>query len=263
MDMSQWVIHGHCLNLKICQASQRVEDINFSWMQIQVKVHVLSPDMMNWDNTKKITNNLGKRIKLEKEADMQNRGFVRMKTEVNINNPLLAGFQWTNARGEEKWVSIKYERLLDFCYGCGKLGHTSQGCESETVLFEVNPSVPMYGPWLSGTRPRKQTGWYQIGSENHAQRQTIDPNRKSWKDIMGEGNAGIVEKAIITKESKEQDVSSLSGMNERIRCIKQEALPELSFFQKDPDPKLTDNLLEPLPNLNLSLELSCPKKILP
>lgn len=56
---------------------------------------------------------------------MHNRCFIRIKPELNVEGPLLAGFWWINSREEDKWAVIKYERLSDFCYGCGKLGHTS------------------------------------------------------------------------------------------------------------------------------------------
>lgn len=65
-------------------------------------MHGPSPDMMNRDNAHQIANNKGKRLELEKEAEMQNRGFIRIKSEVNVYNPLLAGFWSMNARGTQK-----------------------------------------------------------------------------------------------------------------------------------------------------------------
>lgn len=134
---------------------------------------------MNGENARQIARNIGSCLELESDSEMQMRGFVRIKTEININSLLVPGFWWMNTRGEDNCATIKYERISDFCYGCGRLGHTSQGYQDEIVLSEVNPRLPMYSPWINGTRPRIQSGWQQIGGSNHPQRQSRDPSRKS------------------------------------------------------------------------------------
>lgn len=79
---------------------------------------------------------------------------------------------------------------------------------------------------------------------------------------MRECNATLVEKVAIAKVTKEEDVSSTCGANERIHCIQKEEVAELSLFQKDPDPNSIAYPVEPLPDLNLSLELSRPENTL-
>lgn len=116
---------------------------------------------------------------------MQNRGFTRM--QVDVLTPLRPGFWWTNSRGEDKWASIRYERLSDLCYDCGILGHTSPTCQAEIVVSEVNCKLPMYGPWINGVRPRKLSGGQGLGG-GKAKPQMVqrDPARKSWRDMLSE-----------------------------------------------------------------------------
>lgn len=85
---------------------------------------------------------------------MKHRSLLRLNIEINVGVPLIEGFWWSNTKGHEKWATIKYECLSDFCYGYGRLGHTSQHCEEEIIMSELKPGVPRYGPWLTGLRPR-------------------------------------------------------------------------------------------------------------
>lgn len=85
-----------------------------------------------------------------------NKTILRLKVEINVNEPLLVGFWWKNSVGEDKWATIKYERLSDYCYGFGYLGHTTEACMKEVVMSEENNEKSMYGPWLAGFRPKPQ-----------------------------------------------------------------------------------------------------------
>ncbi|KAL2929579.1 DNA topoisomerase 1 [Bienertia sinuspersici] len=42
--------------------------------------------------------------------------------------PLRRGFKIAVRTNTTKWVDVKYERLGDFCYFCGRLGHTDKDC---------------------------------------------------------------------------------------------------------------------------------------
>ncbi|KAF4372141.1 hypothetical protein F8388_000357 [Cannabis sativa] len=64
---------------------------------------------------------------LEVFEDSLNEGwgpFLRMRVEIDVSKPLLRGqlvtFPWMN---DELWIDYRYERLPDFCYECGIIGH--------------------------------------------------------------------------------------------------------------------------------------------
>lgn len=191
LDMSPWAIHRHCLNLKLCHPNKCISEVDFGKLQMWLQVHDLSLDMLNTVNAKQVANSIGKCLEMGNEKEMQQRGYIRIKIEVGVDAKLSAGFWWTNKRGKERWTSIKYERLSNFCYECGMLGHTSQACNLDIVPFELNNKLSMYELWLSCARQRKQTGWNQIRGGNKIISQNRDLNRNTWKDMMGEGGAEL------------------------------------------------------------------------
>ena len=43
--------------------------------------------------------------------------------ELKIQKALVDGFWLPIEDRRKRWITLKYERLSDYCYGCGKLGH--------------------------------------------------------------------------------------------------------------------------------------------
>lgn len=80
---------------------------------------------------------------------------MRLKVVVNSEKPILDDFLWKNSQGNETLTNIKYDRLSDFCNGCGKLGHMAQSCKEEVKMSKTKMGHPMYGLWLIVVRPKK------------------------------------------------------------------------------------------------------------
>lgn len=51
------------------------------------------------------------------------RGFLRVRIIVNTRNPLITGCWLLRKDDKDTWVEFRYERLQDFCYRCGRIGH--------------------------------------------------------------------------------------------------------------------------------------------
>lgn len=82
--------------------------------------------------SRKYVEALGNAIGVFEEIDTNDKGNIsgedlRIRVRIDINEPLKRG---TNIRvgsgAANTWVPVTYEKLLDFCYHCGKLDHVIQ-----------------------------------------------------------------------------------------------------------------------------------------
>lgn len=99
MDLSPWSVNGHCYNLRLCQASMCVEDLDFTKVVMWVQVQGMSLDMLNAQNAECIGSNIGRCISVETEQTMKQKTFFRLQLEIDTSIPLMEGFWWVNSRG--------------------------------------------------------------------------------------------------------------------------------------------------------------------
>ncbi|XP_075520620.1 uncharacterized protein LOC142553940 [Primulina tabacum] len=132
---------------------------------------------------------LGSQLGMVVEVDRGDHGvvlgcFARIRVCINISQPLRKCIRVTSMSEEEDiFIILVYERLPDFCYACGRVGHTHRECE-DTSVDKVRFAC---GAWLraaahvsrtkdskeSGTKPNteknvasSQNGTEEIGNQN-------------------------------------------------------------------------------------------------
>ncbi|KAK3223806.1 hypothetical protein Dsin_010831 [Dipteronia sinensis] len=84
---------------------------------------------------------------------------MRVKVRIDIFKPLKHWLRLKLGKHEEvTMLSLKYERLPEFCYACGRIGQGIKECsdeEARRVVLEGSPTK--YGSWLKATIPEKVT----------------------------------------------------------------------------------------------------------
>lgn len=68
---------------------------------------------------------------IELEDPTKGHGFLRVKLNVNTSNRLINGCWLKMENNRDTWVEFRYERLQDFCYRCGRIGHANTECSFE------------------------------------------------------------------------------------------------------------------------------------
>ena len=102
----------------------------FIYNNFLVQVHNLPIDYMNIDNAKRISQQLWllHKIDLNDSGSITLGKYLRMKVEVKVYAPLKCGFLMDQSPKPDRWFKFKYERLSDFCFHYGRMGHLKTDC---------------------------------------------------------------------------------------------------------------------------------------
>ncbi|PON60276.1 Zinc knuckle CX2CX4HX4C [Trema orientale] len=76
---------------------------------------------------------------------------IMQRVDVPLAKPLMAGFYLDKDARTKIWVQLKYERLSDFCYKCGHIGHRRISCRELKATTKEGldgKDYNLYGPWL-------------------------------------------------------------------------------------------------------------------
>ncbi|KAK2976687.1 hypothetical protein RJ640_004288 [Escallonia rubra] len=126
-----------------------IKEIDFSFSPFWIRICGLSPNQMTKLNAEKIAGKIGKL----KEIDFTTNGkiswyrYLRIRVEIDVRKPLHPGFNRNKNHQSKAWIHLHYERLPDFCFNCGKLGHVIRLCPSPPLEKPQNCLSP-FGPWM-------------------------------------------------------------------------------------------------------------------
>jgi hypothetical protein len=140
LENSPWNIKGSPLFLKSWSKSEAIEDLDFTTADFWIQVHNLPMDLITVENAESIGASLGDLLEVD-NADKKKptrKSFLRFRVKLNLLNPLVPGFTHHRLPNAPIWIQYKYERLSDYCYICGRIGHLSFACP-------VDPRPPDHG----------------------------------------------------------------------------------------------------------------------
>lgn len=178
LDEAPWNILGSLLCLYRWVPELSIHEVNFTFCPFWIQMHGVPLEGFSIANAKKIASMVGKVDEVEDPlvGNKIVRGFLRARVYVNIEKPLITSFRVPRKDFPDTWIWIHYEKLQDYCYSCGLLGHSKKDCRKRMAMAPWNPDRPRYGPGL-GVPPLKpvssiisaMTQNRDEGSESHAQ----------------------------------------------------------------------------------------------
>ncbi|KAI8005103.1 hypothetical protein LOK49_LG08G00439 [Camellia lanceoleosa] len=145
---SPWSVMGWLLVLQPLSSGKSAEEIDFKWCQFWVQVHGLPVQKLTKQNGEILGNRIGRLVRVEAHAEglLLYRSFLRIRMEIDIQQPLPRGLWLQRGQGQsDSWLTFKYEKLSNFCYDCGRLGHENHTCK---FVSKEQGTSSGYGPGL-------------------------------------------------------------------------------------------------------------------
>lgn len=131
---------------------------------------------------------VGRKIGKVEEVDTRDNGiamgrYARIRVRLDIKQPLKKHIRvHVNQEEEEVIILLSCERLPDFCYSCGRIGHSFRDCETSSVeKGNLN-----YGSWLKApnrgggvkphtSSPKKSSGKSESTPTSSSSREADEP----------------------------------------------------------------------------------------
>ena len=130
LDQVPWGVMKKNFSVKTWPQELALEEINMEMVLFWIQIRGVPPYLSSEKNLRCLASNIGKVEEIEDPR--KDRGFLRARVAVDTTKPLTTGCWLPRADNGETWVEVRYERLQDFCYICGRIGHANNdGSQSE------------------------------------------------------------------------------------------------------------------------------------
>lgn len=117
-------------------------------IEMWVQVHNLPFGFMTESMGILLGNHVGRLEKYDHENNYGNwRRFMKLRVAIPVNEPLKKSFEFVLTDGAAVTVNFRYEKLGNFCYVCGLLGHTEGYCQKRFEAGFVEGDN-QWGPFL-------------------------------------------------------------------------------------------------------------------
>lgn len=109
---------------------------------------------------------------------------MQIQVELDIRKPIPTGFLQRMGKGGS-WIQLCYERLIEFQYNCGLIGHGKYSC-SQPLSHNQITNGDLYGPWL-----RVEADAFTVISEGSYLRRVEIPQGKIFYTFSSDTNTDL------------------------------------------------------------------------
>ena len=140
-----WAFDGCILMLNEMTGLEQPSEVVFTTARFCVKAYDVPALKQTYNFAKFLGAQLGAFVDCVEDGLGGIDKSLNFRVDIDVSKSLRRGIR-TVVGGASIWIRLKYVKLPDFCYACGKLGHGYKSCElfSEEMMEEDL----QYGSWL-------------------------------------------------------------------------------------------------------------------
>ncbi|XP_028768869.1 uncharacterized protein LOC114726437 [Neltuma alba] len=187
-----WSINGCLLNIQKWNDDMLFDEVDFNYCPFWIQFHDLPPAVIDIENAIRLGEKIGEVVLVEnpKKNDLMVRNFLRVRVLVDLRKPLISGLRSPRPGKEPMRIKVRYERLQNFCFACGKIGHDLRSCpekRDEDAYVEIE-----YGSWLGIQAAR----WME---------EAIKPCKEDWEELGGRGMGRMLKRVELVENKKNKE----------------------------------------------------------
>ncbi|TXG66577.1 hypothetical protein EZV62_007852 [Acer yangbiense] len=152
-----WHFGNSLIVLEKPVGSRNIAQLGFNKADLWVQIHDLLIMCMNRRTAKWLAEQLGEVVELPTESRECWGKFMRVKVRIDISKALKRWIKLKLGKSEEvTTMNLKYERLPEFCFACGKIGHGIKECQDvDARNTALEGSQNKFGSWLKASIPNR------------------------------------------------------------------------------------------------------------
>ncbi|TXG72599.1 hypothetical protein EZV62_001178 [Acer yangbiense] len=129
-----WHFGNSLISLEKTSGLGNVANIEFNRADFWIQIHDIPILCMNRRTARWLAEQIGEVVEILSESRECWGNFLRVKVRIDISKPLKRWLRLKlGASKEIIVVGLKYERLPEFCYACGRIGHGIKECGDEVA----------------------------------------------------------------------------------------------------------------------------------
>ncbi|KAL3646892.1 hypothetical protein CASFOL_009436 [Castilleja foliolosa] len=144
-----WTFRDHQMVVTRWPPDKSLPEVNLNKTVFWIHAIGVPVSYTNMRSAMVIGDEIGKFIKTD--LSMMNQKWkksILILVEIDIQKPLQSMLSLPCSGRPRLLVEIRYERLVDFCYSCGFLGHKLANCLKPIEGEPNNRDTASYGPWM-------------------------------------------------------------------------------------------------------------------
>ncbi|GJU09943.1 reverse transcriptase [Tanacetum coccineum] len=128
LDEGPWLVERDLVILKPLDEDEQPSNMDMSKSPFWIRLLNLPFSRRSENYVRAIAGRLGTVLEVDTHRLKEGSKHIRVRVMIDVSKPLCRHLSVINRKHEKVMVGLCYERLPNFCYWCGHLGHTEKEC---------------------------------------------------------------------------------------------------------------------------------------